>query len=153
MIELRIDDEAWRQALASPETLVRRCFEAARDVEPRLDGEIALLLTSDPQMQALNKNFRAQDLPTNVLSFPSDDESDFLGDIAVAIETCRKEAMQKNLSVADHAAHLIVHGMLHLIGHDHQNDAEANLMEGREAAILARLDVKDPYADALEMLS
>jgi len=152
MIELIIDDEDWSHALSAPEALARRCYEAAVTLEPDLEGEIALMLTSDSEMQALNKRFRSKDTPTNVLSFPSGDKNDFLGDIALARETCAQEAALREISIADHAAHLIVHGMLHLIGYDHQIESDAGPMERRETEILALLGVKDPYADELETI-
>ena len=150
MIELRIEDENWRRILPTPEALARCCYEGAVALEPDLKGEIALLLTSDSEMQLLNKRFRSKDMPTNVLSFPSGEGNDFLGDIALARETCEREASLREISISDHAAHLIVHGMLHLIGYDHQSDGEAAAMERREAEILALLGVKDPYAGELE---
>jgi len=152
MIELRIDDEDWSHTLPAPEALARRCYEAAVKLEPDLEGEIALMLTGDSEMQALNKRFRSKDMSTNVLSFPSGEENDFLGDIALARETCVREAALKEISISDHAAHLIVHGMLHLIGYDHQIEGDAEAMERREAEILARLGIKDPYADELETI-
>jgi len=111
---------------------------------------MALLLTADAAMADLNRRFRKVEKPTNVLSFPSGEAEGFLGDIALAIETCAREAGEKGISLSDHAAHLIVHGMLHLIGYDHQTDAEAERMERREAAILEAMGVADPYAPALE---
>jgi len=152
MIELRIDDEDWSHTLPAPEALARRCYEAAVKLEPDLEDEIALMLTGDSEMQALNKRFRSKDMSTNVLSFPSGEENDFLGDIALARETCVREAALKEISISDHVAHLIVHGMLHLIGYDHQIEGDAEAMERREAEILARLGIKDPYADELETI-
>jgi probable rRNA maturation factor len=150
MIDLVIDDEEWTRVLPAPEELARRCHAAAAQLEPGLDGEIALLLTDDRAMQALNKRFRSKDAPTNVLSFPSGGDKEFIGDIALARETCEQEAVQRNIAIADHAAHLIVHGMLHLIGYDHQADAQANAMEHREAEILACVGISDPYTEELE---
>jgi probable rRNA maturation factor len=125
--------------------------------------EISVLLTGDAQVHALNRQYRQQDKPTNVLSFPmisaddiaalaQGDEDDcadqeiMLGDIVLAHETCAREAAVRAVSLADHAAHLIVHGVLHLLGHDHMNDAEAVVMESTERRAMAVLGLHDPYA-------
>lgn len=147
MIDLLIEDDAWTGALPSAEALAQACQDAACRLEPRLEGEIALLLTDDEAVQAMNLRFRDKDAPTNVLSFPADGPDGFLGDIALARETCAREAAEKRISLRDHAAHLIVHGMLHLIGYDHETDGEADAMERRETEILGQLGVADPYVD------
>jgi probable rRNA maturation factor len=149
MIELVIDDEQWRDHLLDADALVAQCYGAAIKLEAALDGEIVLLLTGDRQVQDLNKTYRGKDVPTNVLSFPGGD-GDFIGDIALARETCLGEAKEQSITVRDHAAHLIVHGMLHLIGYDHENDAEADLMEAKEAAILESMGIANPYAGPME---
>ena len=120
--------------------------------------EIAVRLTSDDEVQTLNRQYRDKDKPTNVLSFPmvqpdlldtvtqgSDDGEVLLGDIVLAHGVCAAEAADKGVSVADHATHLIVHGTLHLLGHDHGTDAEEDAMEGLERAALASLGIADPY--------
>jgi len=150
MIELVVEDETWDRALPALDGLAQDCHKAAVKMEPDLEGEIALLAADDDMLQTLNNRFRNMDAPTNVLSFPSDDPPGFLGDIAIARQTCVKEAAEKGISLRNHAAHLIVHGMLHLIGYDHQETAEAEAMERREADILASLGIADPYADAVE---
>lgn len=145
MIETIIEDEDWRKYLPEAEALAARCFNAAVGVEPALRGDIALLLTNDEALQSLNAKFRGKDKPTNVLSFPSGEDKDFLGDIALARETMIQEAQEARIPLRDHAAHLIVHGMLHLTGHDHETDKMANEMEHREVEILGRLGVANPY--------
>ena len=150
MIELIIEDEAWGHAVPDLEQLAFECHKAAIKAEPDLDGEIALLAAGDAALQALNMQFRQIDRPTNVLSFPSDQPLGFLGDIAIAQQTCAKEAAEKSISLRNHAAHLIVHGMLHLIGYDHQETAEAEAMERREVVILASMGIADPHGDAQE---
>ncbi len=119
--------------------------------------EISVLLTSDAAVQSLNSQYRGKDKPTNVLSFPmvepalldsladSADPEILLGDIVVAFETCEREAGERGISLKDHAAHLIVHGVLHLLGHDHMDDAEADAMETIERAAMAALGLHDPY--------
>ena len=150
MIETVVEDEGWTEVLPGADALAAACHEAALALEPALAGEIALLLCDDGAMRSLNARFRGKDAPTNVLSFPSGEEDGFLGDIALARQTCIREAADKSVPLRDHAAHLIIHGLLHLIGYDHENDAEAADMERRETAILARLGVADPYAETME---
>ena len=121
--------------------------------------EVAVRLTDDAEVTTLNAQYRHQDKPTNVLSFPmvapdlldalanSDDGEALLGDIVLAAETCAGEAAAKGIALADHARHLIAHGMLHLLGLDHGDDAAATHMEGLETAALSVLGVADPYAE------
>ena len=119
--------------------------------------EISIRLTSDAEVRTLNKQYRQQDKPTNVLSFPmvqpdliatlanTDDGEVLLGDIVLAYETCAREAAARNVPVQDHATHLIVHGVLHLLGYDHMTDSDAEAMEAIEADIMASLGLHDPY--------
>ena len=120
--------------------------------------EVSVRLTDDAEVQGLNRDYRGKDKPTNVLSFPQYEPSDFamlantddgeilIGDIVLALETCEREAAGRGISVADHAAHLIVHGTLHLVGYDHQDDASGDAMEALETKALATLGLADPYA-------
>lgn len=116
--------------------------------------EITLVLTDDGEMRELNNSWRGKDASTNVLSFPAGAPISPgggpvpLGDIVLAAETVRAEAEQQGISVADHVTHLVVHGVLHLLGYDHEGDEEAESMEGLETRILAALGVADPYAEA-----
>lgn len=120
--------------------------------------EIAVRLTSDDEVRTLNRQYRQKDKPTNVLSFPmvqpdlletvtqnSDDGEVILGDIVLAHGICAAEAEERGVSIEDHATHLIVHGVLHLLGYDHMGDAEAEAMEEMERAALASLGLHDPY--------
>jgi len=121
--------------------------------------EIAVKLTSDEEVHQLNRAYRDKDKPTNVLSFPmvqrdllegtanTDDGEVLLGDIVLAEGVCAREAQGKGISIADHAAHLIVHGTFHLLGYDHMVDAEAEAMEALEIRALASLGLPDPYGD------
>lgn len=143
-IETIIEAAPWNDALPESEELAVRCFDAARARAERLDGAVALLLADDAALKALNARFRGRDAATNVLSFPSTSPG-FLGDIALAFETCAREAAEKGVSLADHAAHLIVHGLLHLARYDHQNGLEAAAMEGLEIDILDALGISNPY--------
>ena len=161
-MELSVDIEApWPPASDWAE-LAFRCADAAAKVAPELANQrltAALLLADDAEVQALNRQWRAKDTATNVLSFPmldratllglsADGPEEMLGDLALALETCTREAGEKQLSVEDHAAHLIVHGLLHLAGLDHAaHDDEATAMESLEIKALALLGIADPYGD------
>jgi probable rRNA maturation factor len=137
------------------EDLARRAVEAAFAVAPetpRGDVEVSVLLADDAALHELNRAWRGKDGPTNVLSFPAATPPGVpgplpLGDVALALETVKREAEAEGKSLADHLLHLIVHGTLHLLGHDHQEETEAKVMEGLEVAALARLNVADPYRD------
>ena len=112
---------------------------------------MSLCLADDAALRALNLRWRGVDKPTNVLSFPSAPpgplgDATTLGDIALAYETLAREAQDLGVPLADHYRHLLAHGFLHLIGYDHQTDAEAERMEALETRILARLGAGDPYA-------
>ncbi len=110
-------------------------------------GSVSLLLGDDATIARLNKEFRGKDGPTNVLSFPAPRVSpEFLGDIALAAETIVEEAQFQGKRFENHAAHLVVHGFLHLLGYDHEKDEDAVRMEARERAILASIGIEDPYA-------
>ncbi len=136
--------------------LAAACIDAAlarlgmRDAE----SEISFLFTDNEAMRGLNAEWRGKDKPTNVLSFPAfelspgDSPGPMLGDIAIAYETVRDEAALEDKPFDDHLRHLIVHGFLHVLGYDHENDAEAEEMETAERAILADIGVPDPYSEA-----
>ena len=124
------------------------------------DAELAVMLTDDAGIRTLNSNWRGIDKPTNVLSFPAlaadrrrgpDDAPRMLGDIAIAYETTRHEADDEQKPFDHHLSHLAVHGFLHLIGYDHENDDDAEAMEALEQEILAQLGIPDPYADRERM--
>ncbi len=149
-IDIRIEAPGW-QSLPEVEAVVRRAVETVlADYEPEDRGAVAVLLTGDAEIRHLNRDFRDKDTPTNVLSFPAAGLPDerILGDIALAYETCAREAREEGKAVTDHLAHLVVHGVLHLLGFDHQAPDEAEEMEAEEVAILARLGIADPYAGA-----
>jgi len=115
----------------------------------RKTGSVSLLLGDDKSIADLNQQFRNKAGPTNVLSFPpapGGAEPGFLGDIALAAETIVEQAQFQGKRFEHHAAHLVVHGFLHLLGYDHENPADAEVMEARERAILASLGIEDPYA-------
>ena len=124
-----------------------RALEAAAAQEGRA-GALAVLLTDDAAIAALNRAWRGKEGPTNVLSFPAAGAgAGFWGDIALAAETIAVEAQNQGKSFDAHAAHMAIHGFLHLLGYDHQTESEAEAMEARERAILAVLGIADPYAE------
>jgi probable rRNA maturation factor len=148
-IEIVRQSDAWDGAKVSDDLLSRAAMAAFVAAVPRLenDREVAILLTGDAEMQALNREWRGKDTPTNVLSFPSGEEQGHLGDVVLAYETVEGEAEQQNIAIADHAAHLVVHGMLHLLGYDHEQEDDAVKMETLETEILATLGIADPYGN------
>jgi probable rRNA maturation factor len=147
LIDVEIEDEAWVRAQADAEGLSRRAAGAVLDYEHLAERNLTLLLTNDLAVQALNARFRGQDKPTNVLSFPAGPNPEqHLGDVALAYETCVREAAEQGKSLAAHLQHLVAHGVLHLLGYDHMSEPEAEEMEGLERVVLASLGVPDPYA-------
>jgi probable rRNA maturation factor len=154
-IEVTVEAEAWHTTVTDPAYLCRRAVAAVLAQEAATAGmevEVSVLLTDDGQVRELNRAYRGKDSATNVLSFPTEDEHAaepgrpvLLGDIAVALETTCREAVAEGKPVADHLTHLVVHGALHLLGYDHEEDEEAERMEAREVALLAGLGVPDPY--------
>ena len=144
-IEVEVEADLWRE-LPEAERLVRTAAEAA--LGPEGEGALAILLTDDAAVRELNGRWRGKDAPTNVLSFPAaPTAAPWLGDVALAYETCAREAAEQGKPLAHHITHLVAHGVLHLLGWDHQTDAEADEMEALERDILARLGVPDPYRD------
>ena len=145
---------AWKRAVPDLEAQVRAASRAVlRHMKPRRGrSEIAVRLSGDRDVRRLNRDFRGKDKPTNVLSFPSGDETSprgaplMLGDIAIAYGTVAREAAAQGKSVRDHLLHLVIHGVLHLLGHDHQRSAEAQRMENLERDLLAGFGIADPYA-------
>ena len=112
-------------------------------------GSVSIKFLGKEEMQSLNKKFRGKDHPTNVLAFPIDNsldlDTDSLGDIAICHEVVLKEAKEQNKEVSDHMAHIFIHGVLHLLGHDHHHEAQAEIMENLERRILSKIGVADPY--------
>jgi probable rRNA maturation factor len=144
MIDVAVDDPTWTTALPGAVALAERAAAAAL---ADASAEVAILLTGNETVRALNARFRGQDRPTDVLSFPTAAGSgDSLGDIALGFGVCADEARSQGKPLADHLQHLVVHGVLHLLGLGHADEAGAEAMEARERAILAGLGVPDPYA-------
>ncbi len=153
-LEIQVDDDAWRE-LDDPESLLRRAAQATVSV---LDKDlsntvVAISLATDEEVCELNKLWRNKNIPTNVLSFPAaldmpfpPDEPRPLGDIMLAAGVVRREAQQQGKSLEEHLVHLAVHGILHIMGYDHINEAEAIEMERLEIDILDTLGIANPYA-------
>lgn len=143
------------------EAIVEAVLDAAqgnavlrRSVAIREGSEISLLFTDDRHIEAINREFRGQDKPTNVLSFPQNSPDaaifgPYLGDIVLAFETVFREAEHEKKSFTHHLQHLLVHGFLHLVGYDHETEDEANEMESLEIDILRDLKIENPYKDAI----
>lgn len=150
-VEITVDEPRWREAVPEIEDIARAAARAALSATPMDEAaELSLLLTDDRRMAALNARYRGAAEPTNVLSFAAGDAAPggprLLGDVVLGFETVAREAAAQGKSLADHASHLVVHGTLHLFGHDHQRAEEAQRMETLERRILAGLGVADPYA-------
>lgn len=163
LMDLDIEIDGWPKTYDWAD-LAEAALEAVEAVEPLLANQrlsASLLFTVDAEVQVLNREWRTKDQPTNVLSFPmltraelaamaSDGGPELLGDIALAFETCFREAAEKGVPLEAHAAHLIVHGLLHLAGHDHElGEAEAAAMEALEIKALAQMGIQDPYGDRI----
>lgn len=148
-IDIAVEAEGWNK-IAGAEAIARRAAAAALEDAGIRDGEVSIMLCDDARMRDLNHRFRQKDQPTNVLSFPSTEKDAgggrFLGDVALAYETVTREAAGEGKSPDAHVAHLVVHGILHLLDFDHGNDADAEKMESRETKILAALGFPDPHA-------
>lgn len=150
MIEVEVEAEAWTAALPDAEAIARATAAAVLQCPSPLRGRdsLVILLADDAAVQQLNRDHRGQDTPTNVLSFPAaPSAAPHLGDVALAFETCAREAEAQAKPLADHLSHLVAHGVLHLLGWDHQTEADAEAMEAHERAVLARLGKPDPYRD------
>jgi probable rRNA maturation factor len=146
MIEVEVEAPAWSETLEDPAGSTRRAAEAALKGAAR-DGDVVVLLTDDEAIAELNAGFRGKAGPTNVLSFPAAETArPHLGDVAVAYGVCRREAQEQGKRLEDHLMHLVAHGVLHLVGYDHEDDAEAETMEALERKVLAGLGAPDPYA-------
>ena len=165
MLEVAIDADPEWDSSTGWDALVREAADAAISESdfPQLATterpvELSVRLTGDDAVRALNAQWRGKDVPTNVLSFPQLDAGELesaaspgpelmLGDLVLARGTCEREAEEKQITLEKHAAHLIVHGTLHLLGYDHHDDGSAEEMESREVRALARLGIADPYGD------
>jgi probable rRNA maturation factor len=169
VVDVIVQDPRWSRLIENPAALCRQTALAALDAagcapdrlapdrlapDQRTGVELSIVLANDATLRALNRDYRGKDKPTNVLSFAAQEGAPapagggplMLGDVIVACETAQREAAAESKPIADHLRHLIVHGLLHLLGHDHEQPDEAEEMEGLERRVLAGFDVPDPYA-------
>lgn len=152
-LDIRIQSRKWRE-IEDLRPRILAAIEAALalvPIRPLADAELSLLLTDDRRIRIVNRDWRGFDKATNVLSFPAAPpekiaSSPVVGDIVIAFETVVREAEAEEKSVGDHLSHLVIHGLLHLLGEDHETEEQAQRMESLEAAALARLGIADPYA-------
>ena len=156
-LTVTVEDDAWVGALPKPDALCEAAVRAALG-EVGIDHacELSIALTGNDRVQDLNREWRDKDKPTNVLSFPAGDDPDaaqaqgrpeMLGDIVLAFGVTRDEATEQGLEFEHHVTHLVVHGVLHLLGYDHIEDDDAEEMETLESTILKGLGLRDPYGD------
>ena len=154
-LALRVQFRRWRD-VADLRQRIDSASQAAVAVarhKPMAGAELSVLLTDDKRIRVVNRDWRGFDKATNVLSFPAVpverlEQSPLLGDLILAYETMEREALEEGKSLADHLSHLVVHGLLHLLGEDHETETEAERMEALEIAALARLGIGNPYADS-----
>lgn len=145
-VEVLVESEDWAARLADVSGLAVRAAEAALSAADARGG-LAILLADDERLSGLNSAFRGKAGPTNVLSFPAPANPEgWLGDVALAFGTCLREAEAQDKRLEHHLQHLVAHGVLHLVGYDHETEAEASAMEGLEIKVLAGLGAPDPYA-------
>lgn len=153
-LDISVEVPQWEK-LGDIEALTRRAIAAAFSVidnQPEKAVSISLLFADDAEIRALNADWRQQDKPTNVLSFPASHPPGvpgpiLLGDIVLAYETCAREAEAEHKKMADHVTHLVIHGTFHLLGYDHIDEEDAEEMEKLETEALATLDIADPYRE------
>jgi probable rRNA maturation factor len=152
LIEVSVHCDGWTAACPAVAELAEGAARAA--LGGAVAGAVGIVLTDDAEQQWLNRTWRGKDRPTNVLAFPVRGDAPagapvLLGDVVLAFETVAREAAEQQKPLADHLRHLVVHGLLHLLGFDHATDAEAAIMETREVEILQGLGVPDPYRDII----
>ena len=146
-IDLQYGDPRWRKARGLSVRLRAAAELALKRGRARRNAALTVLLTDDAALKALNHDFRGKNKPTNVLSFPAPANKDaYLGDVALAYDVTHKEAGAAGKRFADHATHLVIHGVLHLLDFDHVREGDARVMELLETRILAELGIADPYA-------
>jgi probable rRNA maturation factor len=155
--DIILANDAWRvapfMADEAESTVAEALVTALQEAKLPADAGLTILLADDEALQRLNADHRGKDTATNVLSFPAAEPGEapidgHYGDIAIALETVLAEAREAEISPAAHLAHMVVHGVLHLAGFDHIDDAEAEIMEAMEVQALKRIGVRDPYADS-----
>lgn len=161
VIDIDIRANGWSDFLVDPDKVTRRAINQAWNHLDNIerDYEVSVVLADDEFQRVLNRDYRGKDSSTNVLSFPGDDAeivpSDapiMFGDIILALETVVKECETGDIAPGDHVSHLIIHGMLHLAGYDHENDKDADEMESLEITVLSELGIANPYANGDQLM-
>ena len=148
-IQLEFGDPRWRKVRGLSARLTAATELALKRARAPRKAALTVLLTGDAKLKSLNLDFRGKNRPTNVLSFPAPANKDlYLGDVALAYGVTHKEALGAGKKLADHATHLVIHGVLHLLGFDHVSERQAREMEPLETRILAEFGIADPYAEA-----
>jgi len=150
-VDLVVSDERWNDVpdLHRIIVLAQAAYaQLAVEPEPR---EVVIAFGADDEVHQLNRTYRGKDAPTNVLSFPTAGTTDtgLIGDVILAYETCADEAERRGIPFSDHACHLALHGVLHLLGHDHEDEAEAAAMEALETRLLGAIGIADPHSGDL----
>jgi probable rRNA maturation factor len=156
--DITIDEPKWTRARLGIKTLapeILTCAWKTLPQRPQLKPSVSLVFTSDREIQKINRQFRKKNKPTNVLSFPQFENMDdmprapregiLLGDIVIAFETVKSESEEAGISLKDHTIHMMIHGFLHLLGYDHMNDMDAEIMESLEIKILKKCGIANPY--------
>lgn len=153
-VDISTKSPRWHNALPNVAALAQQAADIVwrQTSDDQSDAELSLVLGDDTFLQSLNYRYRNKNQPTNILSFPAEDEvmpgiPRLLGDVVLAFETMHLEAVAQEKTFADHFQHLFVHGFLHLLGHDHQDETEAAFMAALEIDFLSSLGIADPYAD------
>lgn len=148
-IDILIEDKNWKDQLKNPQNFCEKIIRHTLKGFDGADGDIDVLLCNDDKMRELNNFWRKIDKPTNVLSFEYKESEKILGSIALGFGICQSEARSQNKKFEIHIAHLLVHGVLHLLGYDHIDDMDANEMEALEIEILAEIGIENPYQSEL----
>lgn len=151
-IDIALEADGWNRILGA-ELIVHRAAAAALASAGATEGEVSILLADDAKIRELNRRFRGKDQPTNVLSFPAETSANgvrFFGDIALALETLLREAETEGKRADGHLSHLVIHGVLHLLGYDHESERDAEKMESLETRLVKALGFPDPYASRAE---
>jgi probable rRNA maturation factor len=144
IIDIIITDSRWRSSYRDVRADVTHAVALLLRQQKKAKASVTILFTNDAEQQQLNHQYRSKNAPTNVLSFPSGEEG-FLGDISLAYETVKREKTSQNKSWRAHTLHLVLHGVLHLLGHDHEENADAEKMESLEIQLLNELGLANPY--------
>ncbi|MEM1365061.1 MAG: rRNA maturation RNase YbeY [Pseudomonadota bacterium] len=149
-LDVMVEDEGWKAFIGDGADMCRQAAKLALPV--KTPTEVSFVFTTDDAIAQLNAEYRGKEGSTNVLSFPlvqiavGDPIPPMLGDVVMALGVVTSEAADAGIEVRDHILHLLIHGLLHLIGHDHETDEEAELMENEERRLLASVGIADPYA-------